>query len=138
MGRNRSIPVVVLGVACAVGAVLALADIRTPVRMLLTPLFLFVVPGAAVVGLLRDRDPLSALTVGAAASLAVNVVLAEAMLLFDAWSPRAGVATVGVLSFFLLVIRLLYRGRAPAEGEAARSEEGSPSMTGRPEGHPVA
>ncbi|WP_067135918.1 hypothetical protein ACQP1V_10275 [Microtetraspora malaysiensis] len=118
MGRNRSIPVVVLGVACAVGAVLALADIRTPVRMLLTPLFLFLVPGAAVAGLLRDRDPLSALTVGAAASLAVNVVLAEAMLLFDAWSPRAGVATVGVLSFFLLVIRLLYRGRAPGEGEA--------------------
>ncbi|GLW98713.1 hypothetical protein [Microtetraspora sp. NBRC 16547] len=116
MGRNnRTIPVAVLGVACAVGAVLALADVETPIRVILTPMFLFVVPGAAVVGLLRDRDPLSALTVGAAASLAVNVVLAEAMVLFDAWSPRAGVATVGILSFFLLVIRLLYRGNAPAE-----------------------
>ncbi len=115
MGRNRTVPVVVLAVACAVGAVLALADIETPVRMFLTPLFLFVVPGAAVAGLLRDRDPLSVLTVGAAASLAVNVVLAEAMLLFDAWSPRAGVATVGVLSFFLWIIRSLYRGQASAE-----------------------
>ncbi|WP_067173326.1 hypothetical protein [Microtetraspora niveoalba] len=117
MGRNRTVPIAVLGTACAVGAVLALADIETPVRMILTPMFLFVVPGAAVVGLLRDRDPLSALTVGAAASLAVNVVLAEAMLLFDAWSPRAGVATVGVLSLFLLIVRWLYRGHAPAERE---------------------
>ncbi len=82
--------------------------------MVLAPLFMLVVPGAAIIGLLRDRDPLSTLTVGAAASLAINVLLAEAMLLFNAWSPRAGVATIGVLGFFLLVIRLLYRERAPS------------------------
>lgn len=115
MGKMGTVVKVVLAVACAIGAVLALADVQTPVRMLLTPLFLLVVPGGAVAGLLRDRDPLATLTVGAAASLAVNVLLAEAMLLFDAWSPRAGVATIGVLGFFLLVIRLLYRGRASVE-----------------------
>ncbi|GAA0389798.1 hypothetical protein GCM10009530_46190 [Microbispora corallina] len=115
MGSKIAVVKVVLAVACAAGAVLALADVQTPVRMVLTPLFLLVVPGAAVAGLLRDRDPLAVLTVGAAASLAINVLLAEAMLLFDAWSPRAGVATIGVLGFFLLVIRLLYRGQATVE-----------------------
>jgi uncharacterized membrane protein len=112
MGRSAK---AALAVACAAGAVLALANIETPVRPFLTLLFLLVVPGAAVAGLLRDRDPLTALTIGAAASLAINVLLAEAMLLFDAWSPRAGVATIGVLGFFLLVLRLLYRGTAPIE-----------------------
>ncbi len=112
MGRNAK---VVLALACAAGAVLAIADIQTPVRPILIALFLLVVPGAAVAGLLRDRDHLTALTVGAAASLAINVLLAEAMLLFDAWSPRAGVVTIGVLGFFMLVIRLLYRGQAPIE-----------------------
>ncbi|MEZ0075660.1 hypothetical protein [Planotetraspora sp. GP83] len=115
MGRNGTVVKVVLAVACAAGAVLALADVQTPARVFLTPLFLLVVPGAAVAGLLRDRDPLAMFTVGAAASLTINVLLAEAMLLFDAWSPRAGVATIGVLGFFLLVIRLLYRRQAPVE-----------------------
>jgi|SRR5437868_3712085 len=99
-----------LALACVAGAVIALADIETPLRPFLISLFLLVVPGAAVVGLLRDRDPLAALSVGAAASLVLNVLLAQAMLLFDAWSPRAGVATVAVLGGFMYVLRVLYRG----------------------------
>ncbi|MFF3440209.1 hypothetical protein [Streptosporangium sp. NPDC002721] len=108
--------------ACLAGAVIALADIDTPLRLILTPLFLLVVPGAAVVGLLRDRDPLEALSVGAAASLVVNVLLAAAMLTFDAWSPRAGVATIAVLGGFIYVLRVLYRGSGSLQTEqGARS-----------------
>jgi hypothetical protein len=115
MGQGKTVLRGILVVACAAGAVLALADVDTPARMLLTPLFLLVVPAAAIIGLLRDRDPLATLTIGAAASLAVNVLFAEAMLQFDAWSPRAGVATIGVLGLFLLIIRLLYRRQTPIE-----------------------
>jgi len=115
MGRSRTVLKALIGVACAAGAVLALADVDTPARMILTPIFLLVTPAAALIGLLRDRDPLATLTVGAAASLTVNVLLAQAMLFFDAWSPRAGVATIGVLCLFLLIIRLLYRRQAPIE-----------------------
>lgn len=108
--------------ACVAGAVIALADFDTPLRLILTPLFLLVVPGAAVVGLLRDRDPLEALSVGAAASLVVNVLLAAAMLTFDAWSPRAGVATIAVLGGFIYVLRVLYRGSGSLQTEqGARS-----------------
>jgi hypothetical protein len=75
-----------------------------------------------VVGLLRDRDPLAALSVGAAASLVVNVLLAAAMLTFDAWSPRAGVATIAVLGGFVYVLRVLYRGSGSLQTEqGARS-----------------
>lgn len=122
MRTNRAVLTWVLVVACAAGAVLALADIRTPARLILTPLFLVVVPGVSVAGLLRDRDPLAALTVGAAASLVVNVLLAEAMLMFDAWSPRAGVATIAVLGGFMWVLRSLYRGNG-----SARVEQGAGS-----------
>lgn len=101
----------IVAAACLAGAVVALTDVQTPLRPLLISMFLLVVPGAAVVGLLRDRDPLAALSVGAAASLVVNVLLAEAMLLFNAWSPRAGVATIAVLGAFMWVLRVLYRGK---------------------------
>ncbi|MBB4936696.1 peptidoglycan/LPS O-acetylase OafA/YrhL [Streptosporangium album] len=95
---------------CAAGAALALADVDTPLRMIFTPLFLLAVPGIAAMGLLRDRDPLTALSVGVATSLLANVLLATAMLTFDAWSPRAGVVTIAVLGGFIYVLGLVYRG----------------------------
>ncbi|GAA3087017.1 MULTISPECIES: hypothetical protein [Streptosporangium] len=122
MSTNRKVLRWALTLACVAGAVIALAGIDTPLRLVLTPLFLLVVPGAAVVGLLRDRDPLAALSVGAAASLVVNVLLAVAMLSFGAWSPRAGVATIAVLGGFIYVLRVLYRGSGSLQTEqGARS-----------------
>lgn len=122
MSTNRKVIRWVVTLACVAGAVIALAGIDTPARLVLTPLFLLVVPGAATVGLLRDRDPLAALSVGAAASLVVNVLLAVAMLSFDAWSPRAGVATIAVLGGFIYVLRVLYRGSGSLHTEqGARS-----------------
>lgn len=122
MSTNRRVLKWAVTLACVAGAVIALAGINTPLRLVLTPLFLLVVPGAAVVGLLRDRDPLAALSVGAAASLVVNVLLAVAMLSFDAWSPRAGVATIAVLGGFIYVLRVLYRGSGSLQTEqGARS-----------------
>ncbi|GAA0836224.1 hypothetical protein GCM10009525_43080 [Streptosporangium amethystogenes subsp. fukuiense] len=117
MSINRRVLKWALTFACVAGAVIALVDIDTPLRLVLTPLFLLAVPGVAVVGLLRDRDPLAALSVGAAASLVVNVLLAAAMLTFDAWSPRAGVATIAVLGGFIYVLRVLYRGSGSLQTE---------------------
>ncbi|MER5623887.1 hypothetical protein [Streptosporangium sp. NPDC002544] len=117
MSINRRVLKWALTFACVAGAVIALVDIDTPLRLVLTPLFLLAVPGIAVVGLLRDRDPLAALSVGAAASLVVNVLLAAAMLTFDAWSPRAGVATIAVLGGFIYVLRVLYRGSGSLQTE---------------------
>ncbi|MFB9720533.1 hypothetical protein [Planobispora longispora] len=117
MSINMRVFTWALALACVAGAVLALTESESPLRLFLTPLFLLVVPGAAVTGLLRDRDPLAALSVGAMASLVVNVLLATAMLSFNAWSPRAGVATIAVLSGFIYVLRLLYRGSGSMQTE---------------------
>ncbi|GAA3441536.1 hypothetical protein [Planomonospora venezuelensis] len=122
MSTNRRVFRWILALTCLSGAVLALAEIETPLRLILTPMFLLIVPGAAVMGLLRDRDPLAALSVGAAASLVINVLLATAMLSFDAWSPRAGVATIAVLGGFIYVLRVLYRG-----GGSLQTEQGARS-----------
>jgi hypothetical protein len=122
MSTNRRAFRWMLALACLLGAVLTLAEIETPLRLILTPMFLLVVPGAAAMGLLRDRDPLAAISVGAAASLVINVLLATAMLSFDAWSPRAGVATIAVLGAFIFVLRVLYRGSGSLQTEqGARS-----------------
>ncbi|RBQ17649.1 hypothetical protein DP939_24800 [Spongiactinospora rosea] len=100
----------VLTPACAAGALIAIMDIDTPLRLVLTPLYLLVVPALAATGLLRDRDGISALTFGTGASIGVNVLLAQGMLLWDVWSPRAAVATIGALGGFLYVLRVLHRG----------------------------
>ncbi|WP_327090115.1 hypothetical protein OIE66_05710 [Nonomuraea sp. NBC_01738] len=121
MLKHRRALTWLLALACIAGAVIALANIQTPLRPLLISLFLLVVPGAAVVGLLRDRDPLAALSVGAAASLVLNVLLAQGMLFFGVWSPRAGVATVAVLAGLMYVLRVLYRGKNMQTEQGARA-----------------
>ncbi|WP_433242995.1 hypothetical protein ACQPYK_39070 [Streptosporangium sp. CA-135522] len=108
--------------ACATGALIALADVDTPLRMIFTPLFLLSVPGIAAAGLLRDRDPLIALSVGVAASFLSNVLLATAMSSFDAWSPRAGVVTIAALGGFIYALSLLHRG-----SESVQTEQGAGS-----------
>src|ERR1044072_2684080 len=120
MLKHRRALTWLLAPTCSAGAVIALFGIQPHLRPLLISLFLLVVPGAAVVGLLRDRDPLAALSVGAAASLVLNVLLAQAMLQFNAWSPRAGVATVAVLGGFMYVLRVLYRGKNMQTEQGAR------------------
>ncbi|MEU9830897.1 hypothetical protein AB0D67_05075 [Streptosporangium sp. NPDC048047] len=112
----------ILAATCAAGAVIALAGIDTPLRPALTGLFVLLTPGVAVVGLLRDRDSLTAISTGVAASLVMNVSLATSMLILDAWSPRAGVATIAVLSGFIYVLRLLQPKNA-----RLRTEQGAGS-----------
>jgi len=99
-----------LSLACAAGAVIAIADVDTPLRLVLIPLFLLVVPGVATVRLLSDRDILVAASVGTGASLAINVLMAEAMRVLDAWSPRVAVTAIAVLAGLLHVLHILYWG----------------------------
>ncbi|MER5320411.1 hypothetical protein [Streptosporangium roseum] len=122
MPKDREVLKWALILACATGAVVALADLSSPLRMIFTPLFLLAVPGIAAAGLLRDRDPLTAISVGVTASLLANVLLATAMLSFESWSPRAGVATIAVLGGFIYVLRLLQRGSG-----SLRTEQGAGS-----------
>jgi hypothetical protein len=66
----------------------------SPVRPAVTTWFLLVCPGMALVRLLPPRGAVTMLVLAVATSLALETLLAEAMLEANAWSPNA---TLGIL-----------------------------------------
>ncbi|MCQ4083281.1 DUF1616 domain-containing protein [Streptomyces sp. RB6PN25] len=104
-----------------VGAVLALADIGSPLRAPFTFFFLVVAPGAALASVLRGLDPLSRIVVAVTGSVVIDLIVAQVMLMLHLWSIRGGVAAVAVVSialFLLPLVRRAYR-RPTAPGKRA-------------------
>ncbi|WP_406107840.1 hypothetical protein OG698_35230 [Streptomyces sp. NBC_01003] len=124
-GRSRDVSPLGAGVAAAVagvGAVLALADISSPLRGPLTLFFLLAAPGAAIGSALRGLDPWGRWICAVAGAVALDLLVAEAMLATHRWSVTGGVATIAVISVVGLVApvvparRLL--GRAPGRRDS--------------------
>jgi hypothetical protein len=102
-----------------VGAALALADISSPVRAPFTFFFLVVAPAVAVAACLGGLDPLSRAVVALAGAVALDLLVAQAMLMLRLWSIRGGVAVVAGLSVALFLLALTRRGSGrggPAQG----------------------
>ncbi|TGA98781.1 hypothetical protein [Streptomyces sp. MZ04] len=99
----------------AVGAMLALTDIDSPLRGPFTLFFLLAAPGAAIGAALRGLDPWGRIVASVSGAVAVNLLVAQAMLALHMWSVRGGVAAVTVIGslIFLLVLVRRLRGRAP-------------------------
>ncbi|MGP4004674.1 hypothetical protein [Streptomyces sp. 8N706] len=96
-----------------VGAVLALADVASPLRAPFTLFFLIAAPAVAVAAALAGLDPLSRSVVAVAGALAVNLLTAQTMLALHIWSVRGGVVAVAVLSLLLFLPAFARRlGRA--------------------------
>ncbi|MFD6894991.1 hypothetical protein ACFWB0_10650 [Rhodococcus sp. NPDC060086] len=66
--------------------------------------FVVAAPLIAIVRLLPGVKAVLALIVSAAGALVINVLVAQAMLTTDAWSPRAGVVAVGVAAALLWLV----------------------------------
>ncbi|WP_424893511.1 hypothetical protein [Streptomyces sp. XH2] len=114
-----SLPVVA-GAATAiagVGAVLALADIGSPLRAPFTLFFLLVAPACAVGAALRGLDPLSRSVVAAGGAVAVDMLVAQTMLALHAWTVRGGVAVIAAVSLLLFLLAHVRRHR----GRTAKS-----------------
>ncbi|MBT2399662.1 hypothetical protein [Streptomyces sp. ISL-100] len=110
-----SLPVLA-GAALAVsgvGAVLALADLASPLRAPFTLFFLIVAPASAVAAGLRGLEPLGRLVASAAGAVALNLLVAQAMLATQTWSIRGGVAAIAGLSALLFLLALLRRPGGP-------------------------
>jgi hypothetical protein len=73
---------------------LAVLDVRSPLRPVLTLAFFCVAPGAAIVPRLRIGDPLLAASVVVGISVVVSMATAMAMLWAGVSSPVAGAAAV--------------------------------------------
>jgi len=89
------------------GAVLALADVETPLRVPLVLIFLAGVPALAVASLLGGVDAYARLVVAGSAAIVVNIVVAEAMILSGTWSARTGLVAVALVSATIAACRPL-------------------------------
>ncbi|MFD6432120.1 hypothetical protein ACFWFC_05190 [Streptomyces venezuelae] len=88
----------------AVGAVLALVDLSSPLRGPFTLFFLLAAPGAAIGAALRALTPWGRAVVCVSGALAVNLLVAQGMLALHMWSVRGGVVAVAALSSLVLLL----------------------------------
>ncbi len=101
----------------AIAALLAVAtDWQSPVRVGLTLVFVLFVPGLALTELLAIRDPVQQLALATGASLAIETLVAIALLYAGLFSAVVALAIVFGLTVAALVAAVLRRGwRAPHE-----------------------
>ncbi|MGW6059530.1 hypothetical protein [Streptomyces sp. NPDC055189] len=99
----------------AVGAMLALTDIESPLRAPFTLFFLLAAPGSAIAAALRGLEPWGRILASISGSVAVNLLVAQAMLALHIWSVRGGVVAITVIGslIHLLVLVRRLRRRTP-------------------------
>ncbi len=83
----------------AIAMILAVVSgIETPARPLITFWFMLVCPGMAFVRLLRIEERFAELILAIALSIALDTIVAEAMVLNRLWSPKWGLFVLICLS----------------------------------------
>ena len=85
-------------VAGSVSAILAIANIDSPVRAPLVVTFLLAAPAAAVAGLLDRFDVLARLVIAGTAAVVINFLVAEIMLAVGFWSVPGWVIVIAVIT----------------------------------------
>jgi nucleoside recognition membrane protein YjiH len=88
-----------------------------PVRPALVLWFFLICPGMAVVRLLGLKDHLTELTLAVALSIALDLIVAETMVLSNLWSPGGALWTLVGVSIFGAALQLT---RLPARNRATR------------------
>ncbi|MEU1039732.1 hypothetical protein ACFYP4_28210 [Streptomyces sp. NPDC005551] len=117
----RDLPPLLAGAATAVGgvgAVLALADIDSPLRAPFTLFFLLAAPSAAIAAALRGLPAFGRVLTSVAGAVAVDMLVAQGMLAVHRWSAPGGVAAVAAISCLILLLVAVRRprGRANRDG----------------------
>jgi hypothetical protein len=111
-------PLIILGSAGGVGVSVA-SGLGAPVGPALVLWFFLLCPGMAVVRLLGLKDHLTELTLAVALSIALDLIVAETMVLSNLWSPRGALWTlvgVSICGAALQLTRLPARPRATRDG----------------------
>lgn len=117
-GRREDALPLLAGAAVAVGAVgamLALTDIQSPPRAPFTLFFLLAAPGSAIGAALKGLDPWGRIIASVSGAVAVNLLVAQALLALHMWSVRGGVVAITVIGslIHLLVLVRRLRRRTP-------------------------
>ncbi len=105
----------ILASTAAVGLV-SLVGGDSPVRHVVALWFLFTCPGMALVPLLEIDDPVFEWSLIVATSLAVDAIVAVAMVYADVWSPMSGLLVIMLLT----LLGALVQSILPAYRESTR------------------
>ncbi|MBV1950391.1 hypothetical protein KUF69_28810 [Streptomyces sp. BV129] len=97
----------------ACGALLALMDSGSPLRGPCALFFLLAAPALAIAVALRGLDPFGRLVTALAGAVALDMLVAQAMLTVHRWSVTGGITAVAALSLLLLLATRVRR-RAPS------------------------
>ncbi len=108
-----AVPTSLVALALA-AACLVVADVDSAVRTLIVLAFLFVVPGLALVRPLRLGDGAFELVLAFALSVALSIIVSVSMLYAGAWSPRAALVVLEVITVFGAVLDVATARREPA------------------------
>jgi hypothetical protein len=127
-------PVYLRGAALIIGgagAILALAGVSTSIRGPAVLVFLVTAPALAVAGLLSRVDPVARGIVAVTAAIAINVLVAEAMLAANTWSPRTGLVAIAIISALIGLIGFRSRHGRFVPAWAGRSADPGGGISGR-------
>ena len=99
----------------AVAAITIVADLDSPLRALFVLTFLFFGPGLALTGLLQMPDLAQRFALAAAASLAVDVIVAVTLLYLAIYTYELGFAIVAAITAVALVAGLRRAPHGPPD-----------------------
>jgi len=125
--RDWAWPLTILASAAAAGAAMAFAAPGNPVRLVAGFWFLLVCPGMALVRLFGFEEPVAEWTLAVALSLALDTIVAGAMLYAGLWSPSItlltliGICVAGAVLQIAGAIRSERAGRSTAAASASAS-----------------
>ncbi len=106
MMRSIGWPLVIIASALGAGLMM-FSNTVSPLRPVLIFWFLLICPGMAFLRLLRLQERLTELTLAIALSLALDTIVAEAMISARLWSPQAGLVTLIGLSIGGAVLQII-------------------------------
>jgi hypothetical protein len=106
-----------------VAAITIAAGVDSPLRALFVLLFLFFGPGIAVTGLLRMPDLVQRFALAAAASLAIDVLVAVALLYLAIYTYELGFAIVAAITAVALLAGRVRAPQAPPDEPPPRDPD---------------
>ena len=89
MDRSNFWPIFLIVATAGTGLLIGVGG-SSPVHLVIVIGYLLICPGMAFVRLLRLHDPLAEFVLALAASISIDLILAETMVLLRIWSPVAG------------------------------------------------
>lgn len=117
---RASWPLVLVG-SCLAVAITTYGWTSSPLRPLVTTWFLLACPGLALILLLPRRGTVTLFVLAIATSVALETIVAEAMLETSIWSPRAALAVL--IAVTLAASALQLGGRRQSRPRARRRVE---------------